>query len=452
MARVTDFECPFYPDFEVWHPNRLRMETNMKSIRPHIHCCALSLSLLAPTFGGEEDFVHLPEEAIKLPTGEPDAFEWLTPSLDIRTRYEFREQEPLDSANSFTARARVGLTLGTFNGFSAFGELEATAALNNDFDAGPGNTSPNNIGQTAIADPENVELNRAWIQYKKDGILAKVGRQRIIRNDAFHIGNVGWRQNEQTFDAAQVAYDNDDFNIAYVFSNGAQRIFGDNAGGFAEEFEGDFHFIDATYKSSIGDLGAYAYLIDVDNNTNVGESNTVGVFGNFGPVYLEASYQDGTSSLVDGIVGGAQEDYDAFLVRGRYTLKTEAGAFSAGIDWAQEDYKTPFQTAHAPFGYADAFLAQQIGLNKNGNFTGIFDAYLKYAKKGLPGGITFKADLHYFADEDLGTTYGYEADIVLVKKFTDNLTGLIKGAYFFADGSGDFNDIRQITVDLSYKY
>ena len=292
----------------------------MKMIQTHIPCSVLSLGLLASAFGGE-DTPYIPQDIPEVPVpspGEPDALKWLTLSADIRARYEFREIDGLDAANSATVRARLGLTLGEFHGFSAFGELESTYVIGDDFDAGPGATSPNNIGQTAIADPENLELNRAWVQYKKYGVLAKIGRQRIIRNDAFHIGNVGWRQNEQTFDAAQIAYSDDNFSLSYVYSDTAHRIFGNDAGGFAEEFTGEFHFIDGTYKASFGDLGAYAYLIDVDNNTNVGESNTVGIFGKFGPLYLEAAYQDGSSSLVDGEVGGAIEDYDSVLVRGRY--------------------------------------------------------------------------------------------------------------------------------------
>ena len=419
----------------------------MKIIQPHIHHCALALSLTAPVFAGET-YVDTPEQPV-VATSEPDAFDWLTPSIDIRTRYEYRNQEGLDSSNSVTARARLGLTLGEFNGFSAFGELEATTALVDDFDAGPGNTTPNNPTKTQIADPENVELNRAWVQYKGNGALAKFGRQRIIRNDAFFIGNVGWRQNEQTYDAGQIAYSDDNFSLSYAYSYRVQRIFGDDAGGFVEQAEGDFHFIDASFSTPIGKVGAYAYLIDVDNQPNVGRSNTYGAFTNLGGLYLEGAYQEGESALVGG--GG---DYDGFLGRAHYTLKTDSvGSFTVGADWQQENFKTPFQTAHAHFGFADVFLGQQIGLNNaGGNFDGIFDGYLKHSISGLPGGITAKTHLHYFANEDLTTTYGYEVDVVLVKKFTDNLTGLVKGAFFFADNDSGFGDVTQVTVDLNYKF
>lgn len=400
---------------------------------------------MTPAFAGDDSDYVLDEP---LPVSkEPDAFQWLTPSADLRTRYEHREIDGLDAANAITARAHLGLTLGTFNGFSAFGEVEATTALLDDYDGGPGATTPNNPGQTDIADPENVELNRAWVQYQQDGLLGKFGRQRIIRNDSFHIGNVGWRQNEQTFDAAQLGYESEDFSVSYVYSSRAHRIFGNGAGGFVEKFDGDFHFVDAAYNSSIGKLGAYAYLIDVENNLNVGRSNTYGAFGTFGPVFLELAAQDGESNLA-----GGDGSYNAIMARGNYTLTTDAGDFSAGIDWTQDNYKTPFQTAHAFFGFADSFLVQQIGLNKANGFDGIFDGHLKYSKKGLPGGIAFTGSLHYFADADLGKTYGYEADAVLVKKFNENLTGLVKAAYFVADQSSSFSDIRQVTVDLSYAF
>ena len=58
---------------------------------------------------------------------------------------------------------------------------------------------------TLINDPDEVELNRAQLSYalNKD-LSATIGRQRILIDDQRFIGNVGWRQNEQTFDSARV--------------------------------------------------------------------------------------------------------------------------------------------------------------------------------------------------------------------------------------------------------
>ena len=432
----------------------------MKIIHTHIRNGAIALTLVSPAFAGET-FVDMPEEVIT--TSEPDAFKWLTPSIDLRARYEYRDQSGLDASNSVTARARVGLLLGDFGGFSAFGEIEATAAIARDYQSNPLGldvTTPFVPNNTVIADPENVELNRFWLQYKKDGLLAKVGRQRIIRNSAAFIGNVGWRQNEQTFDAAQIGYSKDNFSISYAYSNRVQRIFGETEPVEdlpLEEFEGQFHFIDASFTTSIGKIGAYAYLIDLDSRGilpaaaqtalgNVGESNTYGAFANFGPLYAEFAYQDGTSNFAG--------DYDAIYAHVKYTQKFGKASLTAGVEYLEDDFKTPFATVHAYNGFADAFILDRIGLRNGpgGTYDGLTDVYLTYVQPGLPGGLTFKAFAHYFADDSFDETYGYEFDAVLVKKFSDNFTGLIKAAYFVADDDSLYDDINQVTVDLTYTF
>ncbi len=386
-------------------------------------------------------------------TDTPNFLEKIKFSGDIRTRYEFRETDPLDESNAFTTRARLGLTLGEFNGFSAFVEGEFTTATGRDFRSNPtGNssTSPFVVGNTTIADPDNEELNQAYLKYAKDGLLLQVGRQRIIRNSAAFIGNVGWRQNEQTFDAAQIGYKKDRFSATYVYSDRVQRIFGDDAndalpGPPLRDFEGDFHLIDLAYEADFGDIGGYAYLLDVDNNANVGESNTYGVFGNYNSFYAEIAYQDGDSALANG-------DYDAIYAHLKYTKKFNDLTLIGAVEYFTEDFKTPFATVHAFNGFADAFVLQRIGLNDGpgGNFNGLTDLYVGMVKPGLPGGITAKAFLHAFLDQDLDDVYGYEADLVLVKKFNANLTGLLKAAYFH--GEDFYDDIKQVSVQLDYKF
>jgi len=296
-----------------------------------------------------------------------------------------------------------------------------------------------------ISDPRNAELNQAYLQYKKDGVLLRAGRQRIIRNSAAFIGNVGWRQNEQTFDAVHLGYTGEDFEISYAYSDRAQRIFGEEASGALNEFEGDFHFIDGNYNADFGKVGGYVYLIDVENNGNVGESNSFGVFGNFGPLYAEFAYQEGEGNLSEG-------DYDAVYGHVKFTHKIDKTTLLLGAEYLSEDFKTPFATVHAFNGFADAFILQRIGLNENSNFEGITDIYAGITQAGLPGGLTFKGFLHYYANDSLDETYGYEVDAVLVKKFNKNFTGLLKAAYFVADDGGDFSDITQVTVDLTYTF
>lgn len=364
---------------------------------------------------------------------------------DIRGRYEFYETDPLDASHALTVRARLGLLLGdSTTGFSTFIEGEGTQALIEDYQSAGGST-PKTLGNTTIADPNNSELNQAYIQYKDGGLLAKVGRQRIIRNSAAFIGNVGWRQNEQTFDAAQIAYSTAGLNINYAYFDRVQRIFGKDAGGALTAFEGEGHMFDFNYAASFGKIGGYAYLLDIENNANVGESNTLGFFTESNGIYAEFAYQDGTSGLVPN------GDYDALYGHLKYTTKMAGTTVSAGVEYLGENFKTPLATVHAYNGFADAFIGQRIGLNdKGGNYDGITDFYLSYVKGGLPYGITFKGFLHIFMDGEMDDLYGYEADAVLVKKFNDNMTGLLKASYFVGDDY--YDDIKQVSVQLDYKF
>ncbi len=421
------------------------MKRPMKTITS-LKLLPVSFLLSQPLLGGEPA-PALPE-ALTSNVGD-----FLKFSGIVTTRYEFRETDPLDPSHALTARARVGMLLGAADGFSAFIEGEGTQGIIEDYRSNPtgsNTTRPYVVGNSVISDPNNAELNQAYVKYSGNGFFTQVGRQRIIRNEAAFIGNVGWRQNEQTYDAAQVGYSNDDFSFTYVYSDRVQRIFGSDAndalpGPPLRDFEGEFHFIDLTYNADFGKVGGYAYLIDVENNAAVGESNTFGAFVNSNGFYAEVAYQEGTSSLAGG-------DYDAMYAHLKYTTKGLGGTLMAGVEYLGEDFKTPFATVHAFNGFADAFILQRIGLNNGpgGNYNGLTDVYLGYVKPGLPGGITFKGFLHAFLDGDADKVYGYEADAVLVKKFSDSMTGLLKAAYFTGDEY--YEDIKQVSIQLDYTF
>ncbi|MFT6178024.1 MAG: hypothetical protein ACJAQT_000382 [Akkermansiaceae bacterium] len=417
----------------------------MKSITP-LKLLSLSILLSSSLSAGEP--ADLPA-----PSPPSNSGDFLKFSGIVTSRYEFRESDPLDPSNALTVRARVGMTLNPFDGFTAFVEGEGTQGIVEDFRSNPtGNnsTSPYVVGNSVIADPNNLELNRVFLKYAKNGYFVQVGRQRIKRNADAFIGNVGWRQNEQTFDAAQIGYASDDFSFNYLYSDRVQRIFGNDAndalpGPPLRDFEGDFHLLDLSYKANFGKVGGYAYLLEVDNNAAVGKSNTFGAFVDSNGFYAEFAYQDGTSSRAGG-------DYDALYAHLKYTTKGLGGTLMAGLEYLGDDFKTPFGTVHAFNGFADAFILQRIGLNKGpgGNYNGITDIYLGYIKPDIPGGITFKGFLHSFLDGDADKIYGYEADAVLVKKFNDNLSGLLKAAYFVGDEY--YEDIKQVSVQLDYKF
>jgi hypothetical protein len=421
------------------------MANSMNNITP-LKLLSASFLLSSSLFGGEP-------ASLPVSTPPSNSGDFLKFSGIITTRYEFRETDPLDPSHALTTRARVGMMLGAADGFSAFIEGEGTQGIIEDYRSNPtgsNSTRPYVVGNSVISDPNNAELNQAYLKYSGNGFFTQVGRQRIKRYEDAFIGNVGWRQNEQTFDAAQVGYSNDNLSFTYVYSDRVQRIFGADAndalpGPPLRDFEGEFHFLDLSLNTDFGKVGGYAYLIDVDNNTAVGESNTFGAFVDSNGFYAEVAYQDGTSTLAGG-------DYDAMYAHLKYTTKGLGGTLMAGVEYLGEDFKTPFGTVHAFNGFADAFILQRIGLNNGpgGNYNGITDLYLGYVKPGLPGGVTFKGFLHTFLDGDADKVYGYEADAILVKKFSDSMSGLLKAAYFTGDEY--YEDIKQVSIQFDYTF
>ena len=229
-------------------------------------------------------------------------------SIMARPRFEYREVDGLEGSESGTFRIRPGIMLGKGGPISLFADVEIVEALIDDYQSNPlggPQTEPFNPGYTPIGDPEFQELNQLWAKFDLvDNFSAKVGRQRIVRNNAAFIGNVPWRQAEQTFDAVELSYSLDeDFSITYAYADRVQRIFGPTTPRDLplEEFLGEFHFIDATIPTPIGKLATYIYNIDVANPgagplANVGESTTFGASTTKGPLYLEAAFQDGDSN------------------------------------------------------------------------------------------------------------------------------------------------------------
>src|SRR3546814_15997489 len=96
---------------------------------------------------------------------------------------------------------------------------------------------------STIADPQNIELNRLHLQYRGvEGSIVTVGRQRINLDDQRFVGSVGWRQNEQTFDAARLesTFGPVQVDATYAWSN--RTIYVIDAGP-RQAFSGDTFFL-----------------------------------------------------------------------------------------------------------------------------------------------------------------------------------------------------------------
>ncbi len=373
--------------------------------------------------------------------------DWITPIIDIRARYEFGDVDGLDPSHAFTIRERLGLKTMEWNGFSALIEGEFSQAAIDDFNGGAAGADPFDPANSLIADPETNELNQAWLQYSGFDTTARVGRQRIILDNAAFIGNVGWRQNEQTYDA--VSLSNQSINgltLNYAFIDQVNRIFGSEADGpklpNVQDLGSEIHLLNGSYTGISGvTLGAYVYLMDFDDYDDW-DNDTFGVsaksdVGGF-TFYGELAWQNDA--------GPASDDHEAIYAHGTVTRTFGTQSLTLGTEFLDSGFQTPLATLHAFNGFADVF----VGPRANGTHGGLTDIYLTHLLP-VAWGIKWANSLHAYGDNSASADLGWEIDSVLTKKFDDHFTGIVKVAHF-ESGDPRFPTTTRASAELDYTF
>jgi hypothetical protein len=124
------------------------------------------------------------------------------PIVDTRLRFESVDQQPFASkAEASTFRIRAGFETGKAWGTALLVEGVAIVPLQERYN----NTNNGKTTFPIVADPENYALNRLQlVNTLIPNTTLTLGRQRLVLDDHRFVGNVGWRQNEQTYDAFRV--------------------------------------------------------------------------------------------------------------------------------------------------------------------------------------------------------------------------------------------------------
>ena len=381
----------------------------------------LTLSISAPVLADFDEFNDSVENVLKF--GQ-DENKYGQVQFDLRYRYENANEENVtrDTANANTMRLRLGYLTPEFFGVQGFAEYEGNLAMQEDY-----NSVRN--GQTqysVIADPEKQELNRLWMTYK--GIPdteIKGGRQRIKIDDDRFIGNVGWRQMEQTFDSAVITNEslpNTTIKAGYI---GRVKTILSTTETMTTPF------VNVGYKiKDFGKLTAYGYWLDYDEAENFGKSSqTYGlrfngdyvIQDNIKALYtaewsFQKDYEDNPNDYeVDRI--NLMAGFTAFGVTGKGGME-QLGGRGAG-----QRFLTPLGTNHAFQGWADKFLVTPND--------GIRDIYGSLSTKFY--GTKFGFIYHSFNDDTSNINYGDEYDFVVAKKFGKHYSLLAKYAYYDAD-------------------
>ncbi|MBI5429763.1 MAG: alginate export family protein [Nitrosomonadales bacterium] len=340
-----------------------------------------------------------------------------------------------NSADASTVRLRLGYETGTFSGFSAMVEAESVTALGGkSYDSKATGATAN--GYAVAPDPEATEMNQAYLSYSSIPASTNVkwGRQRLILDNARFIGNVGWRQNEQTYDALTLVNASlPDTRITAAYLANVNRIFSDNAasktsGAFAGNHKMSSRLLNVSYKGwGFAELVGYGYMLNYDASTafTASSTNTYGLRMNGNSQVDEykllytaeyASQSDANNNPTQFkasylFVEGGVDITSAVFKLGYEVLGADTGATTKASSAATtKSFSTPLATLHAFNGWADMFLVTPT--------QGLKDIYVSAGT--TLAGIKMAAAYHDFsADKSTATIgdYGTEWNLMAAKNF-----------------------------------
>jgi hypothetical protein len=377
------------------------------------------------------------------PASISDAFARGKVSLNARLRYEGVEQTGLRDADALTLRTRLGYTTAPLRGWKVMVEAENVIAADGDSYSQAG-LNPGGAGRAVVADPETTEINQAWIAFSQDKTTATVGRQRLVLDNARFIGDVGWRQNMQTFDAVVLTDKSlDQTTLTYAYLDRVNRVFSDrHAQG---KWRSDSHLFNAGYAGyAAGTLTAYAYLLDFGNST-VNSCATYGLsFAGARPGWqgIKLTYRAEAATQAD--YGSSALDYRTSYIDLEAGLAGGSASLTAGYEVLGSDrnvgFKTPLATLHAFNGWADLFLATPAA--------GLRDTFVK-ATATLPGDVALVGFYHWYASARGGTDWGTEFNAQVSRKFGKAVTGLVKYADFRRE-SPAYPNVRKLWLQVEF--
>lgn len=387
--------------------------------------------------------------------------------LNARMRYEGVEDQAFaHEAEAMTIRTRLGYETAPISGFTALVEFEDIHTLGGmeDYQL-PAPPAPSPAGDALIADPEQTELNRVQVRYRGISRLDMVlGRQRVMLDNQRFVGSVGFRQDEQTFDAFSAIYTGiPDWTMTYAYVDGVN--------GIMETFDADVSdtLLNVSYNGfTLGKIIAYSYNLEnqeenltvLNGGLNYDSNDTQGL--RFDGAYvmpttvpLRALYRAEFARQDAELRDGSEFEADYNLLEagvawtfggGAYALTPMLGYELLGADDSNRTapnadtglyaFQTPYATKHIFNGWVDQFLVTPA--------QGLEDTYLlvgfdlnNYATKVLVMYHEYQSDVESGV---LGDTLdlGYETNVQVVKTLGANWT---IGAKYGEYQQGDAEDV-----------
>lgn len=346
----------------------------------------------------------------------------LKPVAEARLRYEHADQDGLaeEKADALTVRARAGL-VATSGALSATIVGQGTLAIVDDYHDGLNGAATRPI----VADPENIALYIAQLQYKTKALTLTAGRQKILLDDERFVGNVAFRDNAQTFDAVRAELTPAKglkLDIAYAWS--VRTIWGFQGKGARQQaVSGDNILANLSYATPVGTLSGFAYLVDQDEAAVQAfrlSSQTYGLrLAGARPLSKVAklSYQFSYARQSDAHRNPNEYSADYWLADA--TLDVKGWKLNGGYEVLGASNGLPFTSFQTPLGtnfkfqgWADKFLTTPAN--------GIRDLYVGggygWKQLGPLSGVALSASWHRFDSDRLDQHYGNEIDLLASAK------------------------------------
>ena len=358
--------------------------------------------------------------------------------LDFRYRYEQVDQQGFDvDAYASTLRTRLNYTTADWQGLTAMLEAANVVALGQY--SLYNSTTNGATSRPVVADPEYTEINQAWLQYTLGDFTGIGGRQVINLDNQRFVGNVAWRQNDQTYDAVTLKVGAiPRTQLFYSWVGNVNRVTGPDNGTFPGNLSGSTNLLNARVDLGAGGaLSLFGYWLDFDRNqpfpatvTNNLSSSTYGAYyagawqaSEMVKLNLTGSYahqqDDGQSTL----------DYDAdyWLVEGGAAIKhfgIRAGYEVLGGNTRANTtgFQTPLATLHIFQGWADKFT--------NTPQQGVEDFYVGASANF--DGLVMQLVYHDFQAEAVNQDFGTEWDASVAYKFAKRFEATLKYANYDA--------------------
>jgi len=392
---------------------------------------SLSISILA--LGLSSPFSAVGAETSTEAQSIAEALTNAQTDLSLRYRYEYVDADDGSrEAKASTLKTRLTFKTQSYKNTSATLEFDNNSVvLEDSYNDGTGGE------EAVVKDPTYTEINQAYLDYSApENTLIRYGRQRVLLDNQRFIGGVGWRQNEQTYDALAIVNSSlPDTTLLFANVYNVNTITGGNV-------DGDDHQLYNINNKSIEGLSLSAYFYDLkyisdtyglraDGRLDINDDMTVIYAAEFAAQSTDTAMDYDTSYI--NLEGG--------LSLANITAKL--GYELLGSDDGSAGFSTPLGTNHKFNGWADKFLKTPE--------KGLEDKYLSLSSKMLGPKITLT--YHQFDSDEGSIDFGSEIDIAVTQKFTKNYSGTFKLADFNqGDSAGGKSDTSKVWLQLLAKF